>query len=61
MDKKTVIQINIEVPHMVDSVLEESKKLFDGGMELFRYGLRLVNNKENAKKPAKTLNKIEIK
>ncbi|MEM0139430.1 MAG: hypothetical protein QXZ44_02295 [Ferroplasma sp.] len=61
MDKKTVIQINIEVPHMVDSVLNDGKKFFDGGIELLKFGLKMV--KRNASPPveAKPLKKISIK
>jgi len=61
MDKKTVIQINIDVPHIVGTVMEESKKFFDGGMELLRFGSRIINNNPETKKPAKKLSKIEIK
>jgi hypothetical protein len=60
MDKKTIIQINIEIPKVVDSILEESKKFFDGGMELLRFGLKFVDRKENPQQP-KGLKKIEIK
>jgi len=61
MDKKTVIQINIEMPHIFGTVMEESKKFFDGGIELLRFGSRIINNNEETKKPAKQLSKIEIK
>jgi hypothetical protein len=61
MDKKTVIQINIDVPHIVGTVMEEGKKFFDGGIELLRFGSRILNNNEETKKPAKQLSKIEIK
>ncbi|MCL4311904.1 MAG: hypothetical protein M1462_05705 [Candidatus Thermoplasmatota archaeon] len=61
MDKKTVIQINIEVPHIIGTALEESKKFFEGGMELLRFGSRMINNNPGKQTPAKELNKIEIK
>ncbi len=61
MDKKTIIQINIEVPHIVGTVMEESKKFFDGGLELLRLGSRMISNNSETKKPVKQLNKIEIK
>ncbi|WMT51819.1 MAG: hypothetical protein RE471_02810 [Ferroplasma sp.] len=62
MDKKTVIQINIEVPHIVGTALQEGKKFFDGGMELLRFGTRIIsNNISTEEKPQKKLNKIEIK
>ncbi len=61
MDKKTVIQINIEVPHIVGTILQESKKFFDGGMELLRFSSRMINNNIATEEPKKKLNKIEIK
>jgi hypothetical protein len=61
MDKKTIIQINIEVPHIVGTVLEEGKKIFDGGMEFLRFGTRMINSNSGTQKPVKKLNKIDIK
>ena len=61
MDKKTIIQINVEVPHIVGTVLQESKKFFDGGMELLRFGSRMLNNNISTSEPKNKLKKIEIK
>ena len=61
MDKKTVIQINVEVPHIVGTVLQEGKKFFDGGMELLRFGSRMLNNNISTSEPENKLKKIEIK
>ncbi|AGO60603.1 hypothetical protein FAD_1513 [Ferroplasma acidiphilum] len=61
MDQKTIIQINIEVPHIVGTVVKESKKFFDGGIELLRFGSRIIGNNQETKKPVKQLSKIEIK
>jgi hypothetical protein len=61
MDKKTVIEINIEVPHIVETMLEESKKFFDGGMELLRFGSRMLSKNISTDEPKKKLNRIEIK
>ena len=61
MDKKTVIQINIEVPHIVGTALLEGKKFFDGGLELLRFGSKMLNNNVSSAEPVKKLKKIDIK
>jgi len=45
----------------VGTVVKESKKFFDGGIELLRFGSRIIGNNQETKKPVKQLSKIEIK
>ncbi len=61
MDKKTVIQINVEVPHVVNTLLDQSKKFLDGGMELLRFGMKRVMANTETSTEKKQLKKIEIK
>ncbi len=59
-DKKTIIQINIEVPKIFGYALNESVKFAKGGLELLRFGERFVS-KNNDNNKQSSLKKINIK
>ncbi len=60
-DKKTIIQINIEVPKIFDYAMNESMKFVKGGFELLRFGERFVSSKSSDSTVKQTLRKINIK
>ncbi len=61
-DKKTIIQINIEVPRVFDYAMSESIKFVRGGFELLKFGERYLSNKSsNNTGKQTTLKKINIK
>ncbi len=62
MDKKTIIQINIEVPKIVNDLMNESEKYARGALELLKLGNRIVFKQTSEKhEPEKKLKKLNVK
>ncbi|AAT43782.1 hypothetical protein [Picrophilus oshimae] len=58
--KKTIIQINIEVPEFVNELGSEALKYARGLLELTNFALKTVNKNQDGNKKS-SLKKIDIK